>query len=272
MTAGPELGVCVVDDDPAMRDSLQLLLSAAGFRTTTYASAYQFLEGFDPDGTGCVLLDVRMKGMSGLELQRELAAQHPTIPVVLISGHADVPMAVQAMRSGAVDVVEKPFDHDALLARVRECIRESKRLRERHREVEKVRKALEKLTPREREVAELLGISLEEYHRILQDATGARVFSFDDPGTMGEESEPRSLEAGNEPLDNLQHDDFQKALAEAIAGLPERERLVMALYYDEELNLREIGEVLGVSESRVCQIHGQALIRLRARMGEWTGD
>lgn len=156
MTAGPELGVCVVDDDPAMRDSLQLLLSAAGFRTTTYASAYQFLEGFDPDGTGCVLLDVRMKGMSGLELQRELAAQHPTIPVVLISGHADVPMAVQAMRSGAVDVVEKPFDHDALLARVRECIRESRRLRERHREVEKVRKALEKLTPREREVAELL--------------------------------------------------------------------------------------------------------------------
>ncbi len=125
---------------------------------------------------------------------------------------------------------------------------------------------------RDSEVAELLGISLEEYHRILQDATGARVFSFDDPGTMGEESEPRSLEAGNEPLDNLQHDDFQKALAEAIAGLPERERLVMALYYDEELNLREIGEVLGVSESRVCQIHGQALIRLRARMGEWTGD
>ncbi|WP_297526419.1 RNA polymerase sigma factor FliA [Thiohalobacter sp.] len=125
---------------------------------------------------------------------------------------------------------------------------------------------------RDNEVAELLGISLDEYHRILQDATGARVFSFDDPGTMGEESEPRSLEAGNEPLDNLQHDDFQKALAEAIAGLPERERLVMALYYDEELNLREIGEVLGVSESRVCQIHGQALIRLRARMGEWTGD
>ncbi len=125
---------------------------------------------------------------------------------------------------------------------------------------------------RDNEVAELLGISLDEYHRILQDATGARVFSFDDPGTMGEESEPRSLEAGNEPLDTLQHDDFQKALAEAIAGLPERERLVMALYYDEELNLREIGEVLGVSESRVCQIHGQALIRLRARMGEWTGD
>ncbi len=125
---------------------------------------------------------------------------------------------------------------------------------------------------RDHEVAELLGISLDEYHRILQDATGARVFSFEDPGGGGDDQEIKSLEQPNEPLENLQHDDFQRALAEAISGLPERERLVMALYYDEELNLREIGEVLGVSESRVCQIHGQALIRLRARMGEWLGN
>ncbi|WJW74559.1 RNA polymerase sigma factor FliA [Thiohalobacter sp. IOR34] len=124
---------------------------------------------------------------------------------------------------------------------------------------------------RDHEVAELLGIDINEYHRILQDATGARMFSFDDPGSMGEDREARGREQSNEPLDNLQNEDFQKALSEAIAGLPERERLVMALYYDEELNLREIGEVLGVSESRICQIHGQALIRLRARMGEWTG-
>jgi len=102
---------------------------------------------------------------------------------------------------------------------------------------------------RDVEVAEKLGIGLNEYHRILQDATGCRVFSIDDAGINGEESPQQS------------------------SGAPrkERERLVMAMYYDEELNLREIGEVLGVSESRVCQIHGQALIRLRARMGEWTG-
>ncbi len=128
---------------------------------------------------------------------------------------------------------------------------------------------------RDNEVAALMGISLNEYHKILQDATGCRVFSFEDPaalGGVGEDGDGASIEAPNQPLENLQVEDFQKSLAEAIAGLPERERLVMALYYDEDLNLREIGEVLGVSESRVCQIHGQALIRLRARMGEWLSE
>ncbi len=147
-----------------------------------------------------------------------------------------------------------------------------------HRKARQVAEAVREIENREgrdardSEVAELLGITIEEYHRILQDATGARVFSFEDPGAGGDDNEIRSLDEGNQPLDELQSASFQDALAEAIAGLPERERLVMALYYDEELNLREIGEVLGVSESRVCQIHGQALIRLRARMSEWVRD
>lgn len=122
---------------------------------------------------------------------------------------------------------------------------------------------------RDHEVAGSLGMSLEEYHHVLQDATGYRVLSFDDIGP-GEEAfidnHPADV-AG--PLEGLQHQDFKRSLAEAIASLPERERLVMALYYDEELNLREIGEVLGVSESRVCQIHSQAVIRLQARLGQW---
>ena len=126
---------------------------------------------------------------------------------------------------------------------------------------------------RDIEVAEKLGIELQEYHRILQDATGCRVFSIDDASVNGDEpQQAASATPRNEPLDSLNKSDFKSALAQAIAGLPERESLVMAMYYDEELNLREIGEVLGVSESRVCQIHGQALIRLRARMAEWTGD
>jgi RNA polymerase sigma factor for flagellar operon FliA len=126
---------------------------------------------------------------------------------------------------------------------------------------------------RDIEVAEKLGIDLNEYHRILQDATGCRVFSIDDAGVNGDDApQPVADAPRNEPLDRLHNEDFKSALAEAISNLPERERLVMAMYYDEELNLREIGEVLGVSESRVCQIHGQALIRLRARMTEWTGD
>lgn len=122
---------------------------------------------------------------------------------------------------------------------------------------------------RDHEVAELLGIELEEYHQILQDAAGCRVFSFEDPNVLGDEHDENAMGSQSGPLEMLQDDDFRVSLSESISGLPERERLVMSLYYDDELNLREIGEVLGVSESRVCQIHGQALIRLRARMTEY---
>jgi RNA polymerase sigma factor for flagellar operon FliA len=125
---------------------------------------------------------------------------------------------------------------------------------------------------RDVEVAREMGIGLNEYHKILQDATGCRIFSFEDPASLGEEGFTSTERQSNQPYENLQKENFKAGLAEAIKGLPERERLVMALYYDEELNLREIGEILGVSESRVCQIHGQSLIRLRARMEEWLKD
>jgi RNA polymerase sigma factor FliA len=144
-----------------------------------------------------------------------------------------------------------------------------------HRKAREVAEAVRRIEnekgrdARDVEVAQAMGICLEEYHKILQDATGCRIFSFEDPGTLGEEGFVAPDRQTNQPLENLQNDDFKQGLARAIKGLPERERLVMALYYDEELNLREIGEILGVSESRVCQIHGQALIRLRARMEEW---
>lgn len=122
---------------------------------------------------------------------------------------------------------------------------------------------------RDNEVAEALGMNLVEYHQILQDAAGCRVFSFEDPSVLGDDHDGNIMESELGPLEMLQNEDFHRALSESISGLPERERMVMSLYYDEELNLREIGDVLGVSESRVCQIHGQALIRLRARMNEW---
>ena len=147
-----------------------------------------------------------------------------------------------------------------------------------HRKAREVAEAVRKIEnekgrdARDVEVAEAMGLGLDEYHKILQDATGCRIFSFEDPGSVGEDGLAQSHRQPNQPLENLQNCDFKHGLAGAIKGLPERERLVMALYYDEELNLREIGEILGVSESRVCQIHGQALIRLRARMEEWLTD
>ena len=128
---------------------------------------------------------------------------------------------------------------------------------------------------RDQEIAEGLEVSLHEYHRLLQDANGHRVFSYDELNVeshgagVGSEGFSQRVQG---PLEGLQNADFKRSLADAIAGLPERERLVMTLYYDEELNLREIGSILGVSESRICQIHSQAVIRLQSRMNHWTGN
>lgn len=122
---------------------------------------------------------------------------------------------------------------------------------------------------RDQEIAEALAISLEEYHHALADSRGHRVLSLEEM----EEAEgifDRLADSGPGIEEGLQREDLKSSLANAIGELPERERLVMALYYDEELNLREIGQVLGVTESRVCQIHGQALHRLRARMRHWS--
>lgn len=146
-----------------------------------------------------------------------------------------------------------------------------------HRKVRQVAEAIREIEcsegrdARDLEVAEKLGISLDDYHQILQAASGHKVFSMEEL-VAGSESVTESLcdrIAG--PHDELELDEFKKGLARAIASLPEREQLVMSLYYDEELNLREIGEVLNVSESRVCQIHSQAILRLKARMTDWKG-
>jgi len=123
---------------------------------------------------------------------------------------------------------------------------------------------------RDHEIAEEMGLSLNEYHRLLKESNAHKVFGYEDVG-MDEDSMATGLsEKMSGPYDKLQRDDFKRNLSQAIAGLPERERLVMSLYYDKELNLREIGSVIGVSESRVSQIHSQAVIRLQARMTVWS--
>ena len=121
------------------------------------------------------------------------------------------------------------------------------------------------------DIAGALGVSIEEYHKLVQDAASCRLFSFDQMGSSDDETSPADHARYERPgpFDNIRDAGFRDALASAIGLLPEREKLVLSLYYDEDMNLREIGEVLEVSESRVCQIHGQALVRLRARLAEW---
>ncbi len=125
---------------------------------------------------------------------------------------------------------------------------------------------------RDVEVAKALEMTLDEYHKTLQDASGCRLLSFEDMGITEDSVPSKGGGLSSSPFEGVQRDDFKKNLAEEISGLPDRERLVLTLYYDEELNLREIGAVIGVSESRVSQIHSQALIRLQARLGHWLSN
>lgn len=125
---------------------------------------------------------------------------------------------------------------------------------------------------KDHEVAKALGMSLDEYHKALQDASGCRLLSFEEMGINEDAVCSRIGKTDGGPFEGVQREDFKRSLAEAIAGLPDRERLVLTLYYDEDLNLREIGAVIGVSESRVSQIHSQALLRLQARLGHWRNN
>lgn len=147
--------VHVVDDDEAMRDSLTVLLSAAGFTVASYPSANAFLTA-PTEGPGCVLIDVRMPGMGGLELQEELARRGRRIPVILMTGHADVPIAVKAMKAGAVDFVEKPFEQAAMLGAIRRAFSLGLEAARAEAEGNQIGSRLAHLTPREREVLDAL--------------------------------------------------------------------------------------------------------------------
>jgi len=120
---------------------------------------------------------------------------------------------------------------------------------------------------RDSEIATAMGISIDEYHRVLQDSLGCQLTSMDDSDDAVEIADRDS-----DPLQDAESGALRLAVAEAISGLPERERMVMSMYYDDELNLKEVGAVLGISESRVCQLHGQALVRLRARLRSWNAE
>jgi RNA polymerase sigma factor (sigma-70 family) len=148
--------VFIIDDDEAVRDSLSWLMRSAGLRAETFDSADDFLSGYTKDRPGCLILDIRMPGMNGLELQSVLQGRGFRLPIIIISGHADVPMAVRALKAGAFDFIEKPFNDELLLDLVQRAIAQDQERRESMAEVNELRSRMDSLTPREREVLELV--------------------------------------------------------------------------------------------------------------------
>ncbi|HEU4627710.1 MAG TPA: response regulator transcription factor [Steroidobacteraceae bacterium] len=156
MTKDAQALVFVVDDDEAVRSSTKLLLKSVGLPAVTFASAQEFLDNYDPQQPGCVVLDVRMPLMSGLELQQLLNMRGAIIPVIFITGHGDIPMAVEAMQHGAFDFLQKPFRDQDLLDRVQKALEKDRVNRAQLREKARIRERRDSLTPREREILELM--------------------------------------------------------------------------------------------------------------------
>ncbi|MBI2799808.1 MAG: response regulator transcription factor [Gammaproteobacteria bacterium] len=152
----PSGTVFVVDDDEAVRDSVALLMRSVGLPAQTFKDARSFLDDYDPAQIGCLVLDVRMPRMSGLDLQRELKRRDWRLPVIFITGHGDVPMAVEAMRAGAVEFLQKPFNDDELIRRVNRALAIDASQRKLLHEVAELRQRYETLTVREREIAQRL--------------------------------------------------------------------------------------------------------------------
>jgi FixJ family two-component response regulator len=148
--------IYVVDDDAAVRTAIRLLLRSANLLVEAYASADEFLSHFDADRHGCIVLDVRMPGLNGLELQDKLNELHVITPIIFITGHGDVPMAVEAMQHGALDFIQKPFQDQDLLNRIHAAISRDQLVRRELTERETIRTRLNELTPREREVLTLV--------------------------------------------------------------------------------------------------------------------
>ena len=148
--------VLIADDDEAIRDSLQILLEAAGYRVETFASGSEFLSAARPEGEACLVVDVRMPGLGGLEVQERLLTEGAGLPVVVITGHGDVPLAVRAMKAGAVDFVEKPFSEAAILGAVERAFEIGRRQPAGGIAAAEAKARIERLSGREREVLDRL--------------------------------------------------------------------------------------------------------------------
>ena len=150
MTEDPT--VFIVDDDDEVRSALALLMESVGMPTETFESALVFIQQFNPQRSGCLVLDVRMKGMSGLDLQERLSKEAIYPPIIVITGHGDVPMAVCAVKAGAIDFIEKPFNDQVLLDSIHRAIEQDAQRRGKAMQLAEIESRLERLTPREREI------------------------------------------------------------------------------------------------------------------------
>ncbi len=197
---------------------------------------------------------------------------------------------VQAGMMGLLDALQHYEDHrgaqfetyatqrirGAMLDELREADWLPRSVRRHAREIEQAMRGLEQelgSAPGEQQIADRLGVSLAEYQQMLADARGAQLLHYED--FTDEEGEPAAFELADSrptPFECLRDEAMRASLVRAIAGLPEREKMVMAMYYQDDLNLKEIGAVLGVSESRVCQLHSQAIMRLRSKLGDWMAE
>lgn len=170
--------VFLVDDDESARKSLEFLVESVGLRVETYESAVDFLAAYDPEKSGCLVLDVRMPRMSGLELQQKLAGAGLRIPIIFVSGHADIAMASRAFRAGAFDFVEKPVNNQELLERIQQAIDRDAKWRTQSERTSDMEQRLEALTPREREVLDMIveGKSIKQlaYHFDITIQTAAK--------------------------------------------------------------------------------------------------
>jgi two-component system response regulator FixJ len=153
--------VLVVDDDAGVRNAMRSLLKSVGLNSLLFGSAQEFLAAYQPSQQGCLVLDIRMPGMSGLELQQQLNLRGAVIPVIFMTGHGDVPMAVEAMQHGAFDFLQKPFRDQDLLDRIQRAMAKDAELRRSLGEHERIRGHLAELTPREREVLDFMTQGLQ---------------------------------------------------------------------------------------------------------------
>ena len=151
-----EAVVYIVDDDELIRDSLRTLVKSVGLQAETFSSAHQFLETILSDRPGCLVLDIRMPGLSGLDLQSELQKMHVSLPIIFITGHGTVPMSVRAMKAGAIDFLSKPFEDQELLDTIQQAIKKHNHIRIKENEINDIRRLVQSLTSREHEVLALV--------------------------------------------------------------------------------------------------------------------